>query len=65
MQLIEHSHQHADIISYLPKYEVVVCTECRYVLNKSPSIGRHLISTHFWSKAEATAVDQQFNDKAI
>jgi len=65
MQLIERSHQRSDMVCYLSKYEVVVCTECHYVLNKSPSIGRHLISTHLWSKKEATAVDQQFNDKAI
>jgi len=65
MQLIERSRQHADIVCYLPQYEVAVCTECHYVLNKSPSIGRHLVTTHFWSKTEATAVDQKFNDKAI
>jgi len=67
MELIERSHQRSgsDIVCYLPKYEVVVYTECYYVLNKSPSIARHLVSTHLWSKTEATAIDQQFNDKAI
>jgi len=65
MQLLERSHQRSDIVCYLLKYEVVVCTECHYVLNKSPSIARHLVSAHLWSKTEATAIDQQFNDKAI
>src|SRR5271168_2313100 len=65
MSLIERTCRDSNIVRYLPKFEVVICTECHYVLNKSPGISRHLTSVHSWSPAEAKAVDQQFIDKVM
>jgi Orsellinic acid/F9775 biosynthesis cluster protein D len=63
MNLIER--RNTEMVSYLSKYEVAVCTECHHVLNKSPGISRHLMSVHLWSKTEAKAIDEQFIDKTI
>ena len=65
MSLMERSHRSSTIVQYLSKFEVVVCTECGYVLNKPPGISNHLISVHSWCPFEAKAVDQQFVTNTI
>jgi len=65
MQLMERSHHKSEMVCYLPKFEVAVCTECQHALNAPPGISRHLITAHLWSAAEAKAIDQQFVDKVI
>jgi len=54
-----------DIVEYVPAYEIVVCLECKYALNKPPGIRKHLESVHLWSPADAKQVDQVFVRKAI
>ena len=54
-----------DIIQYLTEFEVIVCTQCRYALNKGPGITHHLINTHSWPQNEAKEVESRFVGKAI
>ena len=54
-----------DIVEYIPVYEIAICLECKYALNKPPGIRKHLELAHHWSSADAKQVDQAFVGKPI